>query len=252
MSASDYPITLKYGAYGEAGYTQEHPHRGRDYGCPTGTPVVVAGQTIGLSGATGKVIGAHLHIQEWRGDYATTREPNNAFQGGTVTNVDLNGSQGDGSFGKFITIQTPDGWNDTYCHLSEINVQIGQKVGQVSTPVDVLRIIASEIEGFPMTETHRGDFDKILNDSWGWRPADDYVRHGWQVNPKHRGYLVNDITALTQQVADLTKSNGDLSAKNAELQKELDAVTGGDAIVITKNGWAAAFEFIQKWFGSHK
>lgn len=128
MSASDFPVTLKYGATSSP-YDASHPHRGRDYGCPSGTPVVVDGVEIGLSGATGYVQGAHLHVQEWHGDYANTREPNNAFKGGTVTNVDLNGTQGDGSFGKFITIQTADGWNDTYAHLSQINVHVGQEIG---------------------------------------------------------------------------------------------------------------------------
>lgn len=284
MSVKDYPVTLKYGATSYP-YTPSKPHRGRDYGCPSGTSLVVGGQTIGLSGATGYVFGAHTHVQEWAGGYANTREPNNAFKGGTVVNIDPvgtypnnknDGTQGDGTFGKFITIQSADGWNDTYCHLSQINVQIGQKVGQVSTPIDVLRIIASEIEGFPMQETHDGVYDKMLNDAWGWQPAENYVRHGWQVNPKHRGYLVNDINTLTKsnaalttqnqalttangalttqlktandQITDLTKQNEDLTKKNAELQKKLDEIAGGDAIIITRDSWNGLFDLIKEYF----
>lgn len=128
MTASDYEVTFPYGAT-SAPYSSAHPHRGDDHPCPAGTPLVINGVTLGLTGATGKVIGAHLHIQEWQGDYATTRKPQNAFQPGTVTNIDPNGTQGDGSFGKFITIQIADGWNDTYCHLSRINVTVGQVIG---------------------------------------------------------------------------------------------------------------------------
>lgn len=128
MSVQDFPINFPYGAT-SAPYSAAHPHRGDDRACPVGTAVIIGGQTIGLTGATGNVTGAHLHLQEWKDNYANTRKPQNSFQGGTVTNIDPTGTQGDGSFGKFITIQTSDGWNDTYCHLSQINVKIGDVVG---------------------------------------------------------------------------------------------------------------------------
>lgn len=127
-NASDYPINFPYGATSPP-YSVAHPHRGDDRACPEGTPLVVAGQQIGLTGKTGYVIGAHLHIQEWRGDYSNTRKPQNSFKPGVVKNIDPAGTQGDGSFGKFITIQTSDGWNDTYCHLSRIDVKVGQEIG---------------------------------------------------------------------------------------------------------------------------
>jgi hypothetical protein len=141
MIASDYPVTLRYGATVPP-YTADHPHRGRDYGCPSGTPVLVGGEQIGLSGATGKVIGPHLHVQEWSTDYAITRDPQNAFNGGTVVNVDRTGTQGDGSFGKFVTVQTPDGWHDSYCHLSEINVEIGDKLGDTMTEQEAYAVVS--------------------------------------------------------------------------------------------------------------
>lgn len=126
--ASTYPVSFPYGAT-SAPYSPAAPHRGDDRPCPSGTPVMLAGVQIGLTGATGKVTGAHLHIQEWKGNYAATRKPQNSFKPGVVVNVDPEGTQGDGSFGKFITVQTSDGWNDSYCHLSQINVQVGDRIG---------------------------------------------------------------------------------------------------------------------------
>lgn len=142
MSAQDYQINLPYGSTAQP-YSTTHPHRGDDRPCPSGTPIIIDGQEIGLTGATGYVFGAHLHIQEWHdtasGDkYANTRKPQNAFRPGIVVNIDPvgtypnnknDGTQGDGSFGKFITIQTADGWNDTYCHLSRIDVAVGDIIG---------------------------------------------------------------------------------------------------------------------------
>lgn len=130
-SAQDFQVSFSYGAT-SAPYSQASPHRGDDRPCPSGTPIVIAGTTVALTGNTGKSTGPHLHTQEWNGTYSNTRKPQNAFKPGTVTNIDPNGTQGDGSFGKFVTIQTADGWNDTYCHLSEIKVQKGQVLGMAS------------------------------------------------------------------------------------------------------------------------
>jgi hypothetical protein len=120
---SSYPITLPFGSTAPP-YSEAHRHRGTDYGCPDGTPLVVARQVIGKSGHSGLAIGPHCHVQEWQGDYSNCRKPQHAFQGGVVKNA---GSLSE--FGNFITISHPDGWNTTYAHLSEINVSEGQVIG---------------------------------------------------------------------------------------------------------------------------
>jgi hypothetical protein len=165
MTASDYPINFPYGAT-DAPYSAAHPHRGDDHPCPTGTPLVIGGGQIGLTGATGNVIGPHLHIQEWHNEYSDVRKPQNAFAPGTVVNVDPTGTQGDGSFGKFITIQTADGWNDTYCHLSWIDVNVGDVLtkGVMMTPKNLLINYFQALLG---REPDQGAYDSFLG-----KPAD--------------------------------------------------------------------------------
>lgn len=121
--ASTYPVTFPYGATSSP-YSVAHPHRGDDRPTPSGTPVVISGVTIGLTGATGNVTGPHLHVQEWQSDVADTRKPQNAFKPGTVIQTSSSSD-----FGNYITIKTADGWNDSYCHLSKINVTVGQVIG---------------------------------------------------------------------------------------------------------------------------
>lgn len=223
MSAQDYEVNLPYGAT-SAPYSRLHPHRGNDRPCPAGTPVVIGGTTVGLTGATGYVIGAHLHIQEHTaGDYANTRKPQNEFKGGTVIGVYPN-SLGDGTFGKFIDIQTDDGWVDSYCHLSQINVQVGQKVGAMSdssiseSETDVLRIGHSEAGGWDLNEVHAGKYDKLFVDTYRGKSVSYFIRKQWENGGDWRARRVaalnyfaqkptNDaaLKAATDKVAELGK-----------------------------------------------
>jgi murein DD-endopeptidase MepM/ murein hydrolase activator NlpD len=129
--AQDYPITTPYGQV--PGYPLNNGfHNGKDYGCPTGTPVVVNGVTIGLSGATGYVSGAHLHVGRWMGGKSTNFIGGVNFDNAVVTEV---GS--DATNGKFVRIQA-DGASWVYLHLSEQLVKVGQELkGDSNMPITV-------------------------------------------------------------------------------------------------------------------
>lgn len=185
MTAQDYGINFPYGAT-DYPYSPTHPHRGDDRPCPTGTPVVINGTTIGLTGATGYVFGAHLHIQEWSGTPANTRKPQNSFKPGRVT-----AATSSSDFGNYITITGSDGWNTSYCHLSQINVSVGQEIGVKAMIPD--------------------------NDDWYWRfkklmmqvrgrdmSRDEFRKNFVGVEPFHMVEIVSDSTEADQATSDGT------------------------------------------------
>jgi len=161
-SLIDYPINFPYGAT-TAPYSPAHPHRGDDRACPVGTPIVIEGVTIGLTGMTGWATGPHCHIQEWHNINTNVRKPQNAFRAGTVVKTGVHNQ-----FGNFIDIKTSDGWVDTYAHLSKINVTVGQviKKGEAMAEKVTLssaRILAEDILGRDRDATHSGKGDGDLN-----------------------------------------------------------------------------------------
>jgi hypothetical protein len=236
MSASDYPINFPYGAT-VSPYSAAHPHRGDDRACPEGTPIVINGITIGLTGETGFVEGAHLHIQEWSGDYSNTRKPQNAFKGGRIVNIDPAGTQGDGSFGKFITIQTPDGWNDSYCHLSEINVAVGQVIGdnEMSTVSDT-------------------EIDQMSWAYFGYGASQEFIdeHRGTESNTFERFMFAHPVAVKYRADRDgLQKTVDSLTQANLKLTDQLKSkpvpTSDPNSVTITKDGfWASLLRFLGK------
>lgn len=131
MQAHQYPVTFAYKAqdgyyYGPNGIAGKY-HRGNDRPTPTGTPIVISGITIGLTGATGIVSGPHLHTQACTAgsNYANDLDPSIAeFKNGTVVKAGYHSQ-----FGNHIVIRV-GGVDITYAHLSKINVQVGQVIGE--------------------------------------------------------------------------------------------------------------------------
>jgi hypothetical protein len=122
-TAKDFPITQGYG------YDPSYPlnggyHKGIDYGCPTGTPVVVNGVQIGISNATGAVTGPHLHVGRWVNGAAT----NPGVGGGFSFNSAVVTETGyDATDGNYVRIQG-DGASWVYLHLQKVLVSKGQEL----------------------------------------------------------------------------------------------------------------------------
>lgn len=142
--AADYPITTGYGQI--PGYPLNGGfHRGQDRYMPIGTPVPVNGVTIGLSGNSGAVSpkptpanpnsGQHLHIGKWQGD--TVMNPNGG--GFALSNPTVTYTGYDATNGYHIKLLDDKGITWLYDHLSEIKVNLGDKIGgnDVSTVGEV-------------------------------------------------------------------------------------------------------------------
>ncbi len=139
--ASQYPIKLGFGATSYP-YSPTNPHQGIDRGCEVGTPVVVSGVTIGLSGNTGYSLGPHLHYALFRegkqpnGIYDSKQNrtyfnPTDAF---TITGTVIF-AQNNSTAGNEVIIHADNGNFYRYLHLSEIKVTKGQVIGMTDKAI---------------------------------------------------------------------------------------------------------------------
>jgi len=118
---SQYPVTFGYGDTSPPYGTPSMPfHRGEDRACPSGTPVIVNGVQIGLSGSTGWSTGPHLHIGRFAGGSTNPNGGGFSFGDAVVTQV-----KEDNINGKYVRVQA-DGASWVYLHLSEQTCSVGQ------------------------------------------------------------------------------------------------------------------------------
>lgn len=123
--ASQYPVTFPFGAITPP-YTKIHPHLGEDRKMPAGTPILVNGQLIGLSGNSGASTGDHLHIQRVAKD-AVVRPLGGGFALPKPVVVVQAGFNKE--VGNYVRLQDGNGETWSYFHLYEIKVKVGDKIG---------------------------------------------------------------------------------------------------------------------------
>lgn len=234
MSAVDYAVTFGYKAqdgyyYGPNGKVGKY-HRGNDRPCPTGTPIVISGVTIGLTGATGLVSGPHLHTQACTAgkNYADDFDPSPfEFKNGIVVVADYHSQ-----FGNRIVIRV-GGVDITYAHLSKISVAVGQYIGDemiTKDDVGLLRIGHSEIGGWDVNKTHAGDYDALFLGAWQGKPVKDFIWAQWNAGAPYR----TAKEAQAKAIQDLQNTVNNLSSRptKEELQKALDNVAVANQKVI--------------------
>lgn len=116
---------------------------------------------------------------------------------------------------------------------------------------DELRIIHSELEGWPLADTHAGKFDAQFNASWGGQPLRTVLWDKWNKDGDWRNLrqtaldyyatkAANDalVADLRKQLADTTKQYQDLLAKPPVASGGIDQATKDTIIdTNTKVSW---------------
>jgi murein DD-endopeptidase MepM/ murein hydrolase activator NlpD len=166
MLPQQYPVTTPYGWV--EGYPLNtdpaHPgqgfHKGIDYGCPTGTPVIVNNHIIGISGATGEVTGPHLHVGKWVGGTVEDPGVGNGFILDTPTVYDTGSDNVNGNYVRLLDKQSVL-W--VYLHLSVNNIVTkGQVLEGIVEPADY--------------RTNNGDVVNLYVALLGRQPSDDEIK----------------------------------------------------------------------------
>jgi hypothetical protein len=225
VSARDYVISFGYGAqdgywYGPNGIVGSY-HKGNDRPTPSGEPIVIGDTTIGLTGASGKVSGPHLHTQAWIGSPTSgDRDPTPyEFKGGTVVATGLADQ-----WGNYITIEV-DGVNLTYAHLRQIFVSTGAVI-KVDTMALDKGYIKEVYEGFKGKEPSQADID--------WHAANstpESLVHGFFINNDvPMKFLPGELQQARVELASVKKELADLKKQGSGTAATPDQVLGGEIV----------------------
>lgn len=224
-AAHDYAVAHPYGAI-YSPWSVRYPHRGNDRSTPSGTPVVIAGVTIGLTGDSGKVTGPHLHTQAGTdSSVQQTVDPTpHEFKPGLVTAIRPVDA---GEWGKFVTIKTGSHYV-TYAHLSEVYVEPGQVIqGEAIMNEDDAALV------YPLTFYRQPESPAVVTAMVGKRLA--------EVGPSlmaSKEYGTNNHI-LHVAYPHAVRALGIKDKEIARLQAELAAV-GGDTELLNTFGKALA------------
>lgn len=170
--ASQYKVTFPYGATSPPYGTAALPyHRGDDRAMPVGTPVLVNGVQIGLSGSSGLSTGPHLHIGRWVGG----KDTNPHGLGFTVTGATVTQVSSDNENGNFVRIADADGSSWVYLHLSEQDVKVGQKLQGGAQPMSKDALTREEIAGIYQLAFDNNDYPESLISAYTGKPLDGLI-----------------------------------------------------------------------------
>lgn len=244
--ASQYKITFPYGATTPP-YSPTHKHLGDDRAMPVGTPIIVNGEIIGLSGNSGKSTGAHEHTQEVK--YGVVVKPES---GGydvpkpvvcTETGKKLD-------IGNFIRYRDGDGRIWSKFHLSEVKIKVGDIIGGSMTPLvnegDAVNVFTAL--GYP---PNANDKAAAINKDWKQWIYNDVITHkSLPIAPRpwregiivaYQKYLGRDPSE--QQIKDqlgqksmynvLDSIGGEVEAQRVAMQKKIEELENAEYIKVS-------------------
>ena len=246
-------------------------HNGIDYGLPTGTKVVAAHNGTVYVGNEPGGYGNYIFItgDGYESVYGHLQKPL-VSTGQRVTEgqeIALSNNTGNSSGPHLHFGVRPIGHNRNNGFLGYIdplplfNVQGGSMATKVTK--ETLRMIHSEMEGWPFQEVHAGKFDAQFMASWGGQDLEAAMWEKWNKNGAYRNEreaaldfwrnkkaaleakvkdfdavvtdrdkLAGQVQELTKKVADLTKQYQDALNKPNEDSKLID-----ETVVQAKKWW---------------
>jgi hypothetical protein len=196
---------------------------------PTGTPVVVNGLTLGLSGSTGDSTGPHLHIGKFSNGQAVNpgTEGFNLDAGAYVWDT---GS--DASDGNFVRVYSA-GYIYCYLHLSQINVTSNQPVvGQPGRGAVEQETVMNEYESKNRWRTTL--FREPENDQV-WRPWVGHRVQDWddQVRASQEWLTNNHILKVAYPAAKKALAETQAALENAK-NRPPQIVVDQAAVIVSK------------------
>jgi hypothetical protein len=230
-NASDFPITFPYGATSAPYGTPQSPyHRGTDRAMPEGTPVVVNGVQIGLSGRSGWATGPHLHI----GRFVNGRDTNPGNGGFNFNSAVVTQVAEDATNGKYVRVQA-DGASWVYLHMSQPTCSAGQVLSPPAPPAPAPPTTQNNYQGanemivntdqavkvYRMLRPNGGASQDEINNTAGRRSFANFINDAQKEIEQRDTNLRNQ----SQHLSDLQNLVNQLQAQDEADKKQIQDVT---------------------------